>query len=788
MLGRTLSHYRIEDKIGAGGMGEVYRARDEHLERDVAIKVLPSGTLADEHARKRFRKEAHALSKLNHPNIATVFDFDTLDKVDFIVMELVEGVALSEKLKAGPLTEKEVTALGTQIADALEEAHEHGIVHRDLKPGNIAVTAKGRAKVLDFGLARMLRPVSDEATTEVMTEELSVAGTLPYMSPEELKGERADHRSDLYSFGVVLYEMATGKRPFEHTVSTALADAIIHKPPEPPSSLNRKVSPGLESIILKSLDKDPDHRYQSAREMRVDLARLSAPVSVAVPKRKAVHSRRWLWASAGVIAAMAILFALNVGGLRDRLAGKSGPRIDSIAVLPLENLSGDPEQEYFADGMTEALIAELGKIRALRTISRQSVMRYKGSDESLQAIASRLNVDALVEGSVLRSEDRVRIIAQLVQASPEQQLWSESYERDLKDVLALQGEVARSIAREIHVTVTPQEQSRLTEARSVHPEAHLEYLRGRHAWAKKTPQDLMQALTHYERAIEIDPEFALAYAELASTFWLLGGTFADEFPPAEAMARAKTAANRALEIDPNLTEGHAALGFILTQYEWDWSGAERAFKRALELNPGNEYARLRFAFLLSGLGRHDEALAEMRRAQESNPLNLDVNGVYGLLLHYAGRNDQAIEQLQTTLAFDPDHPVIHRFLGFWYVDNKMYDEAIVEFQAAARLAGNNSLSELAFLGAGYAAAGKRAEAMDVLQDLEERSTRQHVPAHTRAFIYTALGEIDRAVAWWERAFEEHSPYLMYMQVHPGFDPIRSDPRFQDLLRRMNFPE
>jgi tetratricopeptide (TPR) repeat protein len=376
----------------------------------------------------------------------------------------------------------------------------------------------------------------------------------------------------------------------------------------------------------------------------------------------------------------------------------------------------------------------------------------------------------------------------LVQASPERHLWAESYERDLKDVLALQGEVARIIAREIHVTVTPQEQSRLTEARSVNPEAHTEYLRGRYAWAKKTPGDLMQALTHYERAIEVDPEFALAYAELASTFSLLGGAFADVFRPSEAAEKAIAAVNRALEIDPDLPEGLAALGQILFSYEWDWSGAEQAFRRAIELNPGYEYARLRFALLLSSLGRHEEALAEMRRAQESGPLNLHVNAVYGLLLHYAGRNDQAIEQLQTTLAFDPEYPVVHRFLGFWYIDNERYDEAIVELQAAVRLTEHKSSTDIAFLGVGYAAAGKRAEALDVLRDLEERSTRQYVPAHTRAFIYAALGETDPAFAWLEKSFEERSPYLMYMQLTSWYDPFRSDPRFQDLYRRMNFPE
>ena len=629
--GTRLGHYEIVSLLGSGGMGEVYRAKDEHLSRDVAIKVLPSGTLADDHSRERFRKEALALSRLNHPNIATVHDFDAQEGVDFIAMELVEGVSLTERVKAGPLAEKEISDLGSQIADALDEAHERGVVHRDLKPGNIAVTPKGRVKVLDFGLAKMLRPVSDEATTEALTQEHAVAGTLPYMSPEELRGEKADHRSDLFSFGVVLYEMATGRRPFEHTLSTALADAIIHKPPEPPSTHNQKVSPGLESIITKALDKEPDRRYQSAREMRVDLERLNASVSGVVPKQKPFRAVRWLWAAACVVAVATGVLLLDVGGLRDRLVGESAPRIDSIAVLPLENLSGDPEQEYFADGMTDALIADLAKIGALKVISRTSVMQYKGARKPLPEIAHELSVDGVVEGSVLREGDRVRITVQLIEAATDQHLWTERYERELTSILALQGEVARAIASKIEVTVSPEEEVRLASARPVAPEVHEAYLKGRYYWNKRTEDGMKRGLEYFQQAINDDPEYAPPYVGLADSFNMIA--FYSNAPPMEVYPKAKAAALKALEIDDTIAEAHASLAAAQAG-EWDWLAAEREFQRAIELNPSYALGHQWYAGLyLNAVGRLDEATAEFKRAQ-LDPLSLIIGAAGGFLFYY----------------------------------------------------------------------------------------------------------------------------------------------------------
>jgi serine/threonine-protein kinase len=740
MIGRTLSHYSIVEKIGAGGMGEVYKAHDERLDRDVAIKVLPSGTLGDETARKRFRKEALALSKLNHPNIATVFDFDTQEGVDFIVMELVEGASLYEKVKTGPLPEKEISEIGAQVA------------------GNIAVTPKGRVKVLDFGLAKLIRPVSDEATTAAMTEELAVVGTLPYMSPEELRGERADHRSDLYSLGVALYEMATGRRPFEEKLPTALTMAIVQKLPEPPRKHNRKVSPGLESIILKALDKDPNHRYQSAREM-------------------------WLWAAVCVFAVIAAAILLNVGGLRDALVGESGPRIDSIAVLPLENLSGDPEQEYFADGMTDALIADLAKIGALRVISRQSVMQFKGSAAPLSEIASRLDVDAVVEGSVLHSGNRVRITTQLVQVSPERHLWADSYEKDLRDILTLQSEVARQITREIEATVTPEEGQRLASTRPVDPEAHEAYLRGKYSFDRGPVDGWHRAIGYYEQAIEKDPQYAPPYASLAHTLALLSfwaGATSDEIYP-----RAKDAAQRAIELDDTLAEAHRALGRIALFYDWDWAAAEREYQRAIELEPGSADAHLSYGHYLVWMGRSEDGIAEGRYAVELDPLTLMTNTLIGTNLYLARRYDEAIEQSEKVLDMDPNFGDAYHWLFNSYAKKEQYEDAFAACQKMNELTGPTVASLWCYPYV-YALWGKREEAMRALSAPGWKEVP--APEWLRATVYGALGENDEAFRLLDQAYEERSPYMAVAKVDPRLDPLRDDPRFQDFLRRMNFPE
>jgi eukaryotic-like serine/threonine-protein kinase len=791
-IGQILGHYRIIEQIGAGGMGIVYRAHDEQLDRDVALKVLPPGTLSDQAARARFRQEALALAKLDHPNVATVHEFGTENGVDFLVTSYIPGVTLDTKLHSGALPQGEVVSLGIQLAEGLAAAHAQGVIHRDLKPGNLRLTPDGRLKILDFGLARLIEPESEIALTASLTRSQEVTGTLPYMAPEQLRGQKADVRTDIWAAGVVLYEVATGERPFKEQIAPVLAADIIYKVPPAPGSLKADLSPELESIIRKCLEKEPEKRYQSAKELASDLGRPFNPGAAVVHVPGARAPLRWRW---GVIATavagfcvIALLLAFNIGSWRRLLGGATTGRIESLAVLPMENLSHDPEQDYFADGMTEDLITDLSKIRALRVISRTSAMHYKGTSKTLPEIAQELKVDAVVEGSVRRSGDQVRVTAQLIYAPTDRHIWAESYERSLRDVLALQSEVASAIANEIKIQVTPQEQVHLSNSHVVNPDAYEAYLKGRYYWNQRTPSALKTGLQYFQQAIEKDQNYAPAYSGVADSYFVLA--IAGAVPAREAMPKAKAAALKALQIDDSLAEAHASLAVVLENYEWKWSDAEAEFKRAIELNPNYSIGHHYYAGHLMFMGRQSEAIAEEKLAMRLDPLSPIITTFLGRAFYYTRQYDQAIAQYRKAFEIVPHFAVASSFLVQAYEQTGMYEAAIAESRSA--LIGDGQSPEratevVAQLTSAYKALGAKGYWHKRL-DLAKEESKERPVSLQLAYIHMRLGEKEQAFAWLEKAYEEHDMWLPTLKMDPKWDSLRLDAWFQDFLRRLGLPQ
>jgi TolB-like protein/Tfp pilus assembly protein PilF len=626
-------------------------------------------------------------------------------------------------------------------------------------------------------------------------------GTVAYMSPEQARGEDVDARTDLFSLGAVLYEMATAAAAFSGTTLAAIFAGILNEDPPPPSHLNPEISPKLDEVILKALEKSREARYQHASDLGGDLKRLKRDtesgrlpaLTGAASEPPARKSRRWV-AAAGIamfalVPILVLILGLNVGSLRDRMLGRAGPpHIESLAVLPLANLSGDPQQDYFADGMTEELITNLGKIGALRVISRTSVMQYKQTKKPLPAIAQELNVEAVVEGSVLRSGNRVRITAQLIEVKAERHLWAESYERNLGDILGLQSEVAEAIARQVRAKLTPQEKTRLASAPPVNPEAYEACLQGRYHLTRYTGDDVKKAMECFRFAIEKDSAYAMGYVGLAKSYNLL--PYFAPVPPKEAFPQAKRIATQALRLDETSAEAHAALGFISAAYDWDWSGAEKEFQQALELNPGLAGSHVNYGWFLAWLGRFEEALAEARRGRELDPLSLPAIRNVGAILYCARNYDQAISEWQRALERDPNYVLVNADLGRAYVQKRKYAEAIVQFQKAAKLLGaepGGVATNEAWLGNALALADRKQDALQIIDLLKERSERMYVPPISFAMVYTGLGDKDKAFTWLERAYQDRCGDMQLLRVLPVWDPLHSDPRFQELLRRMKFP-
>lgn len=784
MIGRTLSHYKLLELLGSGGMGIVYRARDERLERDVALKVLPTGALADDASRKQFRREALALSKLNHPNIETVHDFDTEDGVDFLVLELVPGETLWDRIGRGALAEREITRLGEQLAEGLAAAHRAGVLHRDIKPANVRVRPDGRLKILDFGLARPVRREGETTATETGSTG-GVAGTIPYMPPEQLRGERLDERSDLYAAGAVLYEMATGLRAFPQESAGQVVQSVLNEAPVPPRELRASIAPELERIILKCLEKDREDRYQSARELAVDLRRLGQPA----PARKIASAGHRAWrikpdlAMAGILLGLAIVVLLNFGGLRGRLFPGPAADVGALAVLPLVNLSGDPSQDYFADGMTDELITRLAQVSALHVIARSSTMQYRGVKKSISQIAKELRVRRVLEGSVLRAADRVRITAHLVEAKSGRTEWADSYERKLTDVLALQSEVARAIVERIQVRLNPSERNRLALAPRVNPEAHEAYLKGLASFNQGTGEGYRSAVESFQRAIDLDPKYAGAYVGLANTYeYMSGGWLAADF----AVPRARAAALKALELDPGLASAHAALAYVRSTYEWDWKGAEAGFRRALPLSRNDVTVYQGYGLLLTALGRFGEAEANFARARDLDPLS-PLAASMSLYLLFEGRSyGRAITQARRLIEKQPDVPHYRLILGQSLLMSGHPEEAIFQLRKSIELDSTN-LFTVCWLVYAYGAAGEREKALETWRKVEEFRKTSYIQPYDLAVVQLGIRNKDSALDWLEKAAEVRSDELILLNVDPTMDPIRSEPRFRAILKRMAFP-
>jgi serine/threonine protein kinase/Tfp pilus assembly protein PilF len=771
--------YTIIEELGRGGMGVVYKAEDTKLKRTVALKFLPSELTHVPDVHERFTREAQAAAALDHPNICTVYEFDQADETSFISMAYIEGQSLKKKIESGPLDLEEALNIATQVAEGLEEAHKKGVVHRDIKSANIMVTDRGQAKIMDFGLARVTE-------SSLVTQEGMTMGTVTYMSPEQARGEKVDHRTDIWSLGVVLYEMLTGKLPFRGEHEQAVVYSILKEKPEPITSIKADIPAEIEQIVSKALEKDPDKRYQQVEELLDDLKSISAgivPEEIKARLRKEkLRKRKRAILYAGAAGMIIILVVLGLTLL------KSPPEtIDSIAVLPLKNLTGNAEQDYFVDGVTDELIGQLAQISGLRrVISRTSVMQYKGTNKPLPEIARELNVDAVVEGTVYQVGDKVRVRLQLIDALPEERnLWAQTYERATTDVLAMYGEMSRAIVGEIQVKLTAEEETRLASARQVNPQAYDAYLKGQVHLGKMTPADLETALQYFELALEKDPNFALAHAGV-SLIWGFRNQMGLALPK-EAVPQAEAAAEKAFELDSKLAEVHYALAIIKTWGEWDWKEGEKAFLRAIELNPNFPDARVYYSHLLMIMNRPDEALLQMEKIMELDPFNALFQSLYGAELLFLRRYDEAIEQCHNALRTVPNHWLALTVLYTVFHQKRMVEDSMETLRAFYTMLGMGEGMEAlkhVYEEAGYS------EAMNSLANmLEEISRTAYFLPSMISEAYVFAGNKDQAIYWLQKGFEVHDPNMPYIGVMPHYvDLLGDDPRYLDLLRRMNLPQ
>ncbi len=808
--GETLGHYEIRSVLGEGGMGTVYLAEDRKLKRKVALKVLPADR-GDEEARRRLLREAQAAAALDHPNICAIYEVDEASDRSYIAMQYVKGETLEARMAKERISVDDSLNIAVQVADALAEAHAHNIIHRDIKPSNIMLTARGQVKALDFGLAKTASSAlvgPDEAETKrIFTTPGMIVGTVPYMSPEQLRGEPVDMRTDIFSFGVVVYEMLSGQRAFARASDAETIGAILHEQPPELSSIDSGIPKVLEDIVGKCLAKDADERYQTIEQVAHDLniVRNGELVAVSIPAApigraeitgathretvptdiragRTTSSIEYLVSKvkyhrrSAILATACVIIAVAVSGYYFYFA-KGGEAIDSIAVLPFVNVSNNADTEYLSDGISDSLINSLSQLPNLKkVIPFSSVLRYKGKQIDPQSVGRELNVRAVLTGRLVERGDDLLIIAELVDVRDNKRLWGAEYNRKSADILNLQGEIAREISEKLRLKLTGEQNERLAKPHTESAEAYQLYLQGRYYWHKGTDEARIKSGDYFQRAIERDPNYALAYAGLADYYAVMA--FYGQMPPKEALRKSEEAAVKALAIDDALGEAHFSLAVVKAWYDWDWLGGEREFKRAIELNP--EFADAEshgmYAFLLDGMGRFDEAVAEAKRSQR-------FQVVVGHILYNARRYDEAIEEYRKGLENNPDSIQAHLGLGEIYVKQGRYEEALAEMLKVRPLV--KSPRHLARIGSVYAAAGKRDEAIKILEEVKGLTGQRYdLGAHIAA-IYAALGNEDQAFAWLDNAYEAHNFELVELKVNPMFDTLRSDPRYVDLLGRMH---
>ena len=780
MIGKTISHYKIIEKIGEGGMGEVYLADDLKLERKVALKFLPQHLTKDRENVERFEREAKAAAALNHPNIVTIYDVIIADGQICIVMEYVDGESLRIKLDKGKLNNDEVIEIAKQICEGLVKAHQADIVHRDIKPENLLINADNRVKILDFGLAK-LKGVSK------LTKETSTLGTIHYMSPEQIQGQDVNHRSDIWSLGVVLFEMLTGQLPFTGDYEQAIVYSIINDEPTYPLNIKSELSVELNKILNKALTKHPQHRYQNIDELKSELDKLNlSNKSTYDTKETDQDKSKRIKKSVKIgLAIFIFIIVVGIGYIILNRSQETTKVIDSLAVLPLDNLSGNPDQEYFSDGMTEALITELSRIKALKVISRTSVMRFKNTKEPLPEIAKQLNVEAVIEGSVLKAGDKVRITAQLIDATSDKHLWAESYERDMREIISLQKEVAKTIAGQIKATLAPSEKNELSKMPTIDPLAHEAYLKGHYFYDQTSVAGAWKAITFFDRAIQIEPEFAPAYTGKALAYITIVAFNA--LSPKKGWMLVREWAEKALKIDKNNSDAILSIADVKFNYEWDWSGAEKAYQQAIALNPNNAIAYNWYAISLSSLGRKEQALLMSQKSLELAPLSIGsyYNGI--IIRVDAGLFEEAEALMNKVKELFPQHPVSFGIEGYLCMATGKYQEALELYQSQLNTELSPGMKDLARTRLAYVLAriGNEKESKEMLDYLINKPPEHYISPLWIALVYLALDEKDQAFSWLDKAYiERHDDLPRFIKTSFLFDEIRPDPRFQDLLRKM----